>query len=205
MPPDTTTPPLRTGEDLALVVAGTGEGEDPLALVLCDLGDDVSGRPEAVDTEVLDVRGLHRQPPGTIADEAGAQQRRRLGVAVALGQGEDVPFIGQVVLGEPPVQGVPVELRLVAQVFPSRPAVGALAAGPAQPGRPHPLAHAPSLNSLPHRHDLPHDLVPGNHRQLGVGKFAVYEVQVRPANGAVPHPEQHLPRSRGGYRNLPEF
>ena len=61
------------------------EGVHLPALVSCDLSDDVGGGAEAVDPEPLALAG-HAQR--AIADQPGAQQRRRLVVGV-------VPWIGK--------------------------------------------------------------------------------------------------------------
>ena len=66
---------------------GAREGEDPPALVQRDLADDVRAGAEAVEPEPLPVAG-HAQR--AVPDEPGAQQRRRLEVAEALGQREGV-------------------------------------------------------------------------------------------------------------------
>ena len=62
-------------ELLALVVALAGEGEDPPALVGRDLAEDVRGGAEAVEADPL---GVADQAQRAVADQARAEQRRRL-------------------------------------------------------------------------------------------------------------------------------
>ena len=61
-------------------VAGAGEGVDRAPLVERHLRDDVGGGAEPVKAEPLGVAG---RPQRAIADEAGAEERRRLDVRVA--------------------------------------------------------------------------------------------------------------------------
>ena len=75
----------RAREVLGCRVAGAGEGEQLAALVARDLRHDVGGGAEAVDAEPAGVAGHAQRAP---ADQAGAEQRCGLGVAVAVGQWE---------------------------------------------------------------------------------------------------------------------
>src|SRR5439155_25789621 len=68
--------PFRTqleGERLRLLVARPREGEDAAALVAGDLGHNVGGRPEAVESQPLAVPG---QPQRPVPDQPGAQEWR---------------------------------------------------------------------------------------------------------------------------------
>ncbi len=103
--------PRRThgaGEVLGRGVAGAGEGVELAALVPGDLGHDVGGGAEAPDAEAARVAG-HAQ--GAVADQAGAEQRGGLGVAVAVGQREAVGGVGDGELGVAAVQRVAGEAR----------------------------------------------------------------------------------------------
>ena len=84
------------GEGLALLVAGLGEGEDAPALVFRHLADDVRRGAEAVEAEALGVAG---QAQRAVADQPGAEQRRRLQVGEALGYREAEALVGDGVLG----------------------------------------------------------------------------------------------------------
>jgi hypothetical protein len=68
---------------LAISIAGLGEGEDFASLPASDLRDDVRGRAETVDPEAPGVAGSDQR---AIADQSGAEQRRRFGVRVFAGR-----------------------------------------------------------------------------------------------------------------------
>ena len=73
--------PSSSANALRLLVARAREGEHAPPLVERHLGDDVRRGAEAVDAEPLGVAG---QPQRAVADQAGAQERRRLDVVVAV-------------------------------------------------------------------------------------------------------------------------
>ena len=100
---------------------------------------DVGGGAEAVDAEVRRVAG-HAQR--AIADQPGAQQRCRLDVGVALGQGKAVAGFGGRVLGVAAIDLVAGELRRIAEVLAAGDAVGARSAGVAEPGNADPVSRA---------------------------------------------------------------
>ena len=68
-----------------LLVARAGEREDAAALVDGDLAEDVGGGAEAVEADPLGIADQAQRP---VADQPGAEQRRRLHVRVALGDRE---------------------------------------------------------------------------------------------------------------------
>jgi hypothetical protein len=72
-------------------VARTGEGEDAAAFVDRDLAEDVGGGAEAVEADPL---GLADEAQSAVADQPGAEQRRRLIVGIALGDREAEPLVG---------------------------------------------------------------------------------------------------------------
>ena len=158
------------------------------------LGDDVRRRAEAVDAEPL---GVARHAQAAVADQPGAQQRRRLGVAVAAGERKAVAGVGDRVLGVAAVDLVAGEAGVRAQVLLARPAVAASAAGPAEPGHADPLARAREpRRPRPRADDVADDLVAGNDRQLRLRQLAVDDVQVGAADGARGDLDQHLPGAR---------
>ena len=67
--------PSSRREPLSLLVAFSGEGEDPAALVNSYLDNYVGGGAEAVEAEAFCVAG---HPQGAVADQARAQERRGL-------------------------------------------------------------------------------------------------------------------------------
>src|SRR6185503_21314711 len=106
-------------------VVGPGERERAPALVDRDLADDVRGGAEAVQPDAL---GVAAHPQRAVADQARAEERRGLEVAVALGQREAVARVGD---GARRVAAVDVEAGespADAQVLAAAAAVPALAA-----------------------------------------------------------------------------
>ena len=186
-------------EILGGAVAGPGEGVDAAALGARHLGDDVRGGAEAVDAERLGRAGHHQ---AAVPDQPGAEQRRRLGVGVGVGQREGVPGVGAGVLGIAAVAGVAGEARRVAEILPPAPAVRAASAGVAEPGDADALPDRQPLGLGPERDDPPDDLMPGDDAVRHPRQLAVDDVQVGPADAAGGDPHHDLLRSRLGHRPL---
>src|SRR6185503_11184986 len=114
-------------------VVGPGERERAPALVDRDLADDVRGGAEAVQPDAL---GVAAHPQRAVADQARAEERRGLEIAVALGQREAVARVG----GDPRgVAAVDVEARepgADAEVLAPARAVAARPVRPPEPGDP---------------------------------------------------------------------
>ena len=118
------------GERLCRNVARACEGVDLLALGHGDLADDVRRRPESPQADPV-RGGAAGEPPGAKADQAGAQQRRRVQVVDVRRQGEAETHIRHRVLGVTAVPVVAGEERGVAQGLAGRAAVGTGPAGAA--------------------------------------------------------------------------
>ena len=176
-------------ERLRLLVARAGEGEDAPPLRPRDLRDDVRGGPEAVEAEPLRVA---REPERAVADQPGAEERRRLQVGVPVRDREAEALVGDRPFRVAAVEVVAGEARPLAEVLPPGAAVAALPARPAEPRHAEPAAVL----------GLADDLVAGNERQLRPGQLTVHDVQIRPADAAGAHPEEHLPRRGLGHRQL---
>ncbi len=146
-------------------------------------------RSEAVDAEPARVA---RDPIGSIADQPGAEQRRRLEVAVALGKCKGKPDIGDGILGVAAIELIAGEAGLRAEVLASRRAILAMTAGAAEPGHAHAFALALLVDTLPACCDRAHDLVARHHGQSRIGELAVDEVKIRSANAAGVNRDQHL-------------
>ena len=159
---------------------------------LRDLGDDVRRGAEAVQPEPL---GVARHPQRAVADQAGAEERRGLEILVTLGDGEAEPLVRDDALGVAAVQVVSGEAGLVAQVLTAGAAVAAGAVRPPEPRHADARARHESLSATLDRAD---DLVPDDERELRIGKLAVDDVQVGPADPADVHTDEHL--SRAGLR-----
>src|SRR5690606_24004656 len=147
-------------ERLGPLVAVAGERIDAPPLPGRDLGEDVRGVAETVEAETLCIPG-HRQR--AVADQARAQQRRRLSIRVACRQREAEALVDHDELGVAAGALVAGELGAVAQVLAAAPAVAAFAAGVAEPGDTDALADA--QRAAGRRTDHPaDDLVSGHHR-----------------------------------------
>src|SRR5262249_47538305 len=104
--------------------------------VASDLDEDVGSRAEAVEAEGSRIAGETQR---AIADEAGAEKRRRLFVRVARGDGKAVALVGEGVLGVAAVDLVSREPRALAEVLAVRQAEAARAARPPEPGHADPV------------------------------------------------------------------
>ena len=110
-------------------------------------------------------------------------------------QREGVARVGQGKLCVSACALVAGESCLVAEVFLAGAAVGALAAGPAQPGHTHPLSYRDVLHPGPGGNDLANDLVPRDDRVSKRWQVAIHDVQVGAAHPTGVHPEQNLPQA----------
>jgi len=145
---------------------------------------------EAVDAQAPEVLAAH--PVRAVADQAGTQEGRRLGVRVVLREAEAVVLVGNGVVGKATVDRVAGEAGTVAQVLSPRRAVRARTAGGAEPGHADPLPVLEPIHTLAGRGHRADDLVPGHDGQPGVGKLVVHQVEIGATHAARPHPDQHL-------------
>src|SRR5207247_10392400 len=130
---------------------------------------------EAVQAEPLGVPG---RPQRAMADQAGAEERRRLLVGVALGNRKAEALVGDGVLGVAAVEVVAGEPGLVAEILAPARAVAAAAVRPSQPGDAQ-TAAARLLDA--------DDLVARNERELRARPLSVDDVQVCAADPARQH------------------
>src|ERR1700694_6157797 len=99
-------------ERLLFRIARRGKGEDPSTLEPGDLGDDVRRVAEAIQTDALRIA---RAPQRAIADQAGAETRRRVQVVVTLGQRKTKALVSDAKLGIAAIQVIAGEARADAQ------------------------------------------------------------------------------------------
>src|SRR5262249_51494907 len=131
---------------LRLRIARAREGVDRTSLPMRDLGHDVAGCTKAVDADMLAAAGHHQRAP---ADQAGAEQGGQRAVVAGLAERKAVTGIGDQMRGKAAVACIAGEQRTVAEVFLSALAIGAVAAGPAQPGHADPRARDKTSDILP--------------------------------------------------------
>ena len=163
---------------------------DLLLLADGDLADDVRGA-EAVQAQPA-RRGFAREAPGAKADQAGAQQRRRMAVVIAPGQGEAEALVGGGVFGKAAVAVIAGEHRKIAEVFALHGAKRTAAAGAAQPGNADPLADGKAAGLRAPGDDLPDHLMAGHHAGAVRRQVAVDDVQVSAAHTAGQHAHHHV-------------
>ena len=161
----------RACEPLSLAIAVAREREHAPSLVSGNLRDNVRGRAEAVEAEQLPIPG---KPHRAVADQPGAQQRRRLEVSVAVRKREAVALVCDGVLRITAVAVVACELRAVAEVLEACAAVTALPVRPAEPRH----ADAASYRERVAFEHGPDDLVAEHERELRVGELAVADVEI---------------------------
>src|SRR5581483_5470102 len=77
-------------ERRGLVVSGPDEAEHAPSLMPRDLDDDVRRGAEAVETEPLGIAG---EAERAVADQPGAQERRRLKIVVIVRNRQAVPLV----------------------------------------------------------------------------------------------------------------
>src|SRR5262249_59204080 len=118
-------------ELLRVPVAGGSECVDLAPFGSRTLRDEMRGRSEPVESQPPRI-ARHAQRP--VADQAGAEQRRRLRIRIARWKGEAVPLVCERELRVAAVDLVAGEPRPVAEVLPARAAPGAFSASPSQPG-----------------------------------------------------------------------
>src|ERR1700730_3239038 len=111
-----------------------------------DLRDDVGGGAKAVDAGQPPIAG---NAQGAVTDEAGAHQRRRLDVAVALVDRKAIALVGDGQLGIAAVELVDGEAGTVAAIPAARAAILANPAGPAEPRHADPVADPETVDRFP--------------------------------------------------------
>ena len=176
-----------------MLVAGAGEGVHLATLPRADLREDVRGGAEAVEA---DAGRLAAHPQRAVADQPGAQQRRRLLIAVAGGEREAVALVRDRVLRVAAVDVPSRELRALGTGSRARcvqyrhsPSVHPSHGTPTRlPSSPTPAVLVPA----PRRLDGADDLVAEDARWVADLHLSVEQVQVGAAYGARVHPQQQL-------------
>ncbi len=166
---------------LGRIVAGPGEGENLPALMARHLGDDMGGGAEAVDADPLGVAG---QPQGAVADQPGAEQRRRRDIAEGRVDREAIALVGDRQLGIAAIDLVAGEAGMVAQILTAATAAIADAAGPAEPRHADPVAEREVVGIGAPLNDHADDLMARHQRQFRLRQLAVEDVQIGTAHRA---------------------
>ena len=182
---------------LRRVVARPREGKYLSPLGQRDLRDQVRRRPEAVDAQTARVAGERIRP---VADQPGAQERRRVQIVVAFRQRQHIRGVDDSVFGVAAVLLIAGEAGIGAEILAPAAAVIAVPAGVREPGDTDARAECRGLDLRAARDHRSHDLVAGYDRNLRVGQVTVDEMEVRAADPAGMNPDQHLGRARLGTR-----
>jgi hypothetical protein len=207
MPARATVPPFRTARSATGTISpagaktmapstGTGSGSSvsPAHAAPRDLEHHVSRGAEAVEGEP--TPGGHLAPAQrAVADDPGAEERRRVGIGEHRGNGvrERLGHHRQL-----RIAAVGVVARVAgrgAEVLGARPTGRAGAVGVTEPGDPHAVTGAEAAaagTGLLHR---PDHLMPRHHRQLPRRQVPLDHVEVGPADPAHPHADQQVLRT----------
>src|SRR5262249_33963874 len=130
--------------------------------------------------------GVARESRRGVADQAGAEQRSRLEVGIAVGNREAVALVGDGPFGVAAVEVVAGEASALAEVLAAAEAVAALAVRPAQPRHAEPAAVVRDAD----------DLVARDERRLRPLELTVHDVEVGAADPARQDAQAHLPGRR---------
>ena len=162
-------------------------------LPLCDLSDDMGGGAKAVEPQFVASTSNHER---TSADQASAEQRGKSHVIANFAERERIARVGDRRRCETAVARVPSEERAIAEILLAAPAIGADAAGVAEPRNADALTQAQPFDASPDHIDPADDLVARNDRHLRVGQFPIDDMQVRAADAARGHLDSNLTRPR---------
>jgi hypothetical protein len=142
------------------------------------------------ETVQADHARVARERVAAIADQPGAKERRRFGVAITLGNRQAEALVGEHVLGVAAVDAAAGEAGSLAEVLAAAPAILAFAAGPAEPRNADTVAGFEAISGIQYG---THDLVAGRHREAAVRQLAIDEMQVGAADAASAHAQQNVP------------
>ncbi len=164
----------------------------------------VRGRAEPVEAEapaLLDAG----ETQAAEADNAGAEQRGRVLIGEAIGNGVDEIFGCDDIFGVAAIDGVAGEFRMVAEILGARAAIAADAVGAMQPGNSNARAKREASSAGTELLDHADDLVPWNDGRLARRQFAFDDVQVGAANAAEAHADENLAIRRLRHRDVGEL
>lgn len=179
----------RAGEVLRRPVPRPRQREHASTLPATDLGDDVGGRPEAVEPDRAGGAGHPQRAP---ADQPGTQERRRRDRVQARVERDGEGCLRQEVAGEAAVPGAAGEARGIAEILAIRHAVSAAPAGVPEPGHADPRTGRRTHNARADRLDDADDLVAGHDGIDRLRKVAVDDVQIGAADRAGLDPDANL-------------
>ena len=92
----------------------------------------------------------------------------------------------------------------VAEIFAVRPAINAIAIGPAEPWNANPIASCKSIYAFADLLDAADNLVTKNERKFRIGQLAINDMKIGAANGAGVNPNEQLSMARFGFGQVAE-
>ena len=160
-----------------------------------DLRDQMPRRTESIDAE---PKRIACQPIRAVTDQAHAQQRRRFDVGVTRRQRKAISRVGDDVFGVTGVKPISRIARFATEVLPAGRTKYAMFATRAEPRHADAGAYAVLGDARTASNDCSDNLMSGNHREFGVAKLSVDEMQIGPAHPAGVNRDKHLSGLRHG-------
>src|SRR5262249_46632351 len=152
-----------------------------------------SGRAEPIDPHATRV-ACHRER--AVADKAGAQPGRELGIGWAFRQRKAIARVGERGFGVAAGDRVAGEARRVAEILASSQAMTAFPAGRGKPRDADAIAHLQSFDTHAELGDGTDDLVTGYAIVAHLRQLAVDDVKIGAADAARVHLDDELARTR---------
>jgi hypothetical protein len=112
--------------------------------------------------------------------------------------------------GESTIAAIARERGLIAEILTMSLAIETMAAGPSKPGDADASAEDSGIDAITGGFGNSDNLMSGNDRQLGIGQFAIDQVEIRAANGASLDADADFTRTRCrqrpffGHQRLPD-
>jgi hypothetical protein len=187
--------PQAPGKFLRRRIAFARERKDFASFVARELGDDVRGRTESIDSHAASGAGGPQRP---VADEPRTEQRRGLGIRIHGRQAEAKSRIGNHIFGITPVHRIAGKTGAFAQILATVQTIAAFTACPRQPRNPYPLPQFERVDPGTKRGYSADNLVAWNDMSFRIGQIAIDNVKVGPADSASRHFYQYLTIPRNG-------
>jgi hypothetical protein len=176
-------------ECLGALIPRSGKRKDLALLEASNLRNNMGSGAESINAEAPRIARL---PKRAIPNQPGTEERssgdiiKRVGKAVAkvsMCEGE---------FGVTTILCVACEASVLTEIFTTRSAISALAAGRSQPGNSDAIAKLESLNSLAKPLDPTDDFMAGNQGKLWIGQLAIDNVQIGSADSTRSDAHEHF-------------
>ena len=94
------------------LISRAGEGVDPFALVLGNLGNDMRRRAEAINSQALDI--FSSQAVSAITDQARTEKRGNFDIFIILREVKTITLVGDSIFRISAIEGIPGEFGIIA-------------------------------------------------------------------------------------------